>query len=360
MPAQNSPTSAASPPDGETPVTIAHYLGLTPKWVDGTAVGGCSFMIHVRHAVAAIESGLCEKVLITQGESDRSGVGRTRNVVAPTSLAGQFEQPYGPMGPPTLFTIPVLRYMKTCGLTHEQLAMVSVVQREWASKNPRATFKTPITVEDVLNSRMIAYPFRLLQCCLITDGGDALILAVVECQQLFRHIGGGGYPWQKWVPACERVRELKDGCVGTVCPPPSRGQALRDSRVAASSGPARRRPGMRWFLNAINNVRHGEERRRRVSNHARRPCRARLSFRDQFLHTLLRGKTSKRANPIAGHRRKGGNADGGFQASSRERTTFMRLARSSVLSSPRLSMMWAKANSCCSGAGVLRYTVSPS
>jgi hypothetical protein len=66
----------------------------------------------------------------------RAGVGRTRNVVAPTSLAGQFEQPYGPMGPPTLFTIPVLRYMKTYGRTHKQLVMVSVVQREWAAKNP--------------------------------------------------------------------------------------------------------------------------------------------------------------------------------------------------------------------------------
>ena len=58
--------------------------------------------------------------------------------------------------------------------------MVSVVQREWAAKNPRATFKTPITVEDVLNSRMIAYPFRLLQCCLVTDGGGALILVAAE------------------------------------------------------------------------------------------------------------------------------------------------------------------------------------
>src|SRR3984893_7706495 len=165
---------------GETPVTVAHYLGLTPKWVDGTAVGGCSFMIHVRHAAAAIASGLCETVLITHGESGRSGVGRTRNVVAPTSLAGQFEQPYGPMGPPTLFTIPVLRYMKTYGLTHEQLAMVAVVQREWAAKNPRATFKDPITVVDVLSSRMIAYPFRLLQCCLVTDGGGALILTTAD------------------------------------------------------------------------------------------------------------------------------------------------------------------------------------
>src|SRR5919204_4329811 len=81
---------------GETPVTVAHYLGLTPKWVDGTAVGGCSFMIHVRHTAAAIASGLCKTVLITHGESGRSGVGRTRNVTAPTSLAGQFEQPYGP------------------------------------------------------------------------------------------------------------------------------------------------------------------------------------------------------------------------------------------------------------------------
>ncbi len=80
--------------------------------------------------------------------------------LAPTSLAGQFEQPYGPMGPPTLFTVPVLRYMKTYGLTDETLAMVSVVQREWGGKNPRATFKDPITVDDVLNSRMIAYPFR--------------------------------------------------------------------------------------------------------------------------------------------------------------------------------------------------------
>jgi len=165
---------------GETPVTLAHYLGITPKWVDGTAVGGCSFMIHVRHAAAAIESGLAKTILITHGESGRSGVGRTRPPASAASLAGQFEAPYGPMGPPTLFTIPVLRYMKTYGLTHEQLAMVAVVQREWAAKNPRATFRDPITVDDVLNSRMIAYPFRLLQCCLVTDGGGALILTAAD------------------------------------------------------------------------------------------------------------------------------------------------------------------------------------
>src|SRR5690242_4530223 len=70
--------------------------------------------------------------------------------------------------------------MKTHAITHEQLAMVAVVQREWAAKNPRATMKAPITVDDVLNSRMIAYTFRLLQCCLVTVGGGALILTSAE------------------------------------------------------------------------------------------------------------------------------------------------------------------------------------
>ena len=83
---------------GETPVTVAHYLGLIPKWVDGTAVGGCSFMIHVRHAAAAIESGLCKTVLITHGESGRSGIGRTRNVVAPTSPQASSSSPMGQWG----------------------------------------------------------------------------------------------------------------------------------------------------------------------------------------------------------------------------------------------------------------------
>lgn len=165
---------------GESPTAIAHYLGITPKWVDGTSIGGCSFMLHMRHAAAAIQAGHCDTVLITHGESGRSRVGRGGWNRSASSLQGQFEMPYGPMGPPTMFTIPVLRYMKDFGLTHEQLAMVAVVQREWAAMNPRASYRDPITVEDVLNSRMIAYPFHLLECCLVTDGGGALILVSAE------------------------------------------------------------------------------------------------------------------------------------------------------------------------------------
>ena len=164
----------------ETPVQIAHYLGIKPSWVDGTAVGGCSFMIHVRHAAAAIEAGLAKTILITHGESGKSRIAQIPRTIPAGSLNGQFEQPFGPMGPPSLFPIPVLRFMKKYGVTHEQMAMVSVVQREWAAKNPRATFKDPITTDDVLNSRMIAYPFRILQCCLVSDGGGALILTSAE------------------------------------------------------------------------------------------------------------------------------------------------------------------------------------
>ena len=161
---------------GQSPTEVAWYLGISPTWVDGTSVGGCSFMLHVRHAAAAINEGLCETVLITHGESGKSGIGRGGFGGGRSTLPGQFEAPYGPMGAPTTFTIPVLRYMKRYGMTEEQLAMVAVVQREWAGMNPRATMKDPITVEDVLNSRMIAYPFHLLECCLVTDGGGALIM----------------------------------------------------------------------------------------------------------------------------------------------------------------------------------------
>jgi acetyl-CoA acetyltransferase len=162
------------------PVQVAHSLGIVPRWMDGTAVGGTSFLLHVRHAAAAIRSGYATTVLITHGESGRSKVGAARYAPAPSSIQGQFEAPYGLFGPPTAFTIPVLRYMNDYGLTHEQLAYVAVAQRRWAAKNPRAMYRDPITVDDVLASRMVAYPFHLLECCLVTDGGGALIVTSAD------------------------------------------------------------------------------------------------------------------------------------------------------------------------------------
>jgi acetyl-CoA acetyltransferase len=165
---------------GISPITVAHYLGIAPTYVDATSVGGCSFLLHVRHAAAAIASGLCEVVLITHGESGRSRVGAPPRAADPASPQGQFEAPYGTFGPPTTFPIGVLRYMKEFGLTHEQLASVAVAQRRWSARVPRAMFRDPITVDDVLSSRMVAYPMHLLECCLVTDGGGALVVTSAE------------------------------------------------------------------------------------------------------------------------------------------------------------------------------------
>jgi acetyl-CoA acetyltransferase len=162
------------------PVQVAHALGIYPDWIDGTGVGGTSFLLHVRHAAAAIRAGYAKTVLITHGESGRSRVGASPWRMDLASPPGQFEIPYGTLGPTTMFTIPLLRYMKDYGLTHEQLAYVAVAQRQWAAKNPRAMFRDLITVQDVLDSRMVAYPFHLLECCLVTDGGGALVVTSAD------------------------------------------------------------------------------------------------------------------------------------------------------------------------------------
>jgi acetyl-CoA acetyltransferase len=165
---------------GQSPVAVAEYLGIVPSYVDGTSVGGCSYMIHVRHAAAAIKAGLCHTALITHGESGRSRVGMGGWGRSPQMLGAQFEEPYGVAGPPTRFTIPIVRHMHEFGTTPEQMASVAVATRRWAEKNPRAMMRDPITVEDVLSSRIIAWPVHLLECCLVTDGGGALVVVSAE------------------------------------------------------------------------------------------------------------------------------------------------------------------------------------
>jgi acetyl-CoA acetyltransferase len=161
-------------------IEVASYLGITPTWIDTTAVGGTSFLLHVRHAAAAITAGEAKTVLITHGESGRSRVGAPPRVPDPASASGQYERPYGVLGPPSMFTIPVLRFMRERGVTHEQLASVAVAQRKWSSQVPRARMRDLITVDDVFASPLIAYPFHLLECCLVTDGGGALVVTSAE------------------------------------------------------------------------------------------------------------------------------------------------------------------------------------
>jgi acetyl-CoA acetyltransferase len=157
-----------------SPATIGEALGITPRYVDGTTVGGCSFIIMVGHAVAALHHGLCDVAVVSHGESGRSGVG-----VSPrrdTALPGQWEAPFGFGGAPTYFGMITTRHMHEYGTTLEQWAQVAVSTREWARLNPKAKNREPLTVADVLNSRPVVYPFNVLNICLVTDAGGAVVL----------------------------------------------------------------------------------------------------------------------------------------------------------------------------------------
>ncbi|MBL7632117.1 thiolase C-terminal domain-containing protein [Frankia nepalensis] len=166
---------------GMSPVAVADYLGIEPSYVDGTSIGGGSFMLHVAHAVAALTVGYCNYVLITHGESGRSRLGGEGWAgLPPTSAEGQFEVPYGALGAASTFTVPIVGHMAKYGTTEEQIASVAVATRAWAARNSRAMKRAPITVEDVLTSRLVAWPIHLLECCLVTDGGGALILTTAE------------------------------------------------------------------------------------------------------------------------------------------------------------------------------------
>src|SRR3712207_9516464 len=114
------------------PVGVAHALGIEAKWLDGTGVGGTSFLFHVRHAAGAIRAGLAETVLITHGESGRSRVDAPGWGRSPQSLNGQFEAPSGVFGPPTAFTLTALRFMHETGTTHDHLAADAAAQRRRA------------------------------------------------------------------------------------------------------------------------------------------------------------------------------------------------------------------------------------
>ena len=165
---------------GVSPLETGEYLGIEPRHTDGTSVGGSSFLIHVGHAVTAIANGLCDVALITHGESGRSRVGALPRAVGPDSLRAQFESPFGIPMPVGAYALACRRHMHEYGTTHEQLAEIAVATRKWASLNPKAMYRDPLTIEDVLKSRWVCYPFHLLDCCLVTDAGGAVVLTSME------------------------------------------------------------------------------------------------------------------------------------------------------------------------------------
>jgi len=157
-------------------LALCEYLGIDPPFLGSTIVGGSSFEYHVAHAVGAIEQGLCTVAVIAYGSTQRS-VGRKQ---ASVREINPYESPFKPFMPSSAYALAASRHMHEFATTREQLAAVAVAAREWALLNPAAWEKTPLTLEEVLSSRMVSYPFTVRDCCLVTDGGGAIIITSAE------------------------------------------------------------------------------------------------------------------------------------------------------------------------------------
>ncbi|MFN8617474.1 MAG: thiolase [Dehalococcoidia bacterium] len=173
---------------------IAEHLGLHPAYIDTTSVGGCSFEMHVHHALAAIHAGIVKVALVTHGENGWSsratrgnGTGRARGMDG-WDPGSQFINPYGISGAPSNYSHAMTRHNHRYGSTPEDFGHIAVVTRQWATLNPRAVMFSketnpaggPITIDDVNNARLVSWPLTLLHCCLVTDHGGAVLVVSPE------------------------------------------------------------------------------------------------------------------------------------------------------------------------------------
>lgn len=153
-------------------LSTIEYLGLRPRWIDGTNVGGSSFVGYALSAALALEAGLCDVALICYGANTRTG--QQRVLSAPEQPF--HEAPHGPRYPMVAYALAAARHMAEFGTTRAQLAEVAVAARAWARLNPEAFERGPLALADVLASRLVMDPLSLRDCCLVTDGAGAVVM----------------------------------------------------------------------------------------------------------------------------------------------------------------------------------------
>jgi acetyl-CoA acetyltransferase len=159
-------------------LTLAEYLGIAPAWTDSTALGGSSFELHLAHAAAAVERGECEVAVVTYGSTQRSQ--RSRSLGGrPPELTAQYETIWGLLSPVGSYALAARRHMHVYGTTEEMLSHVAVSAHAWAALTPGATTGA-ITLEDAMASELVSDPLRKSDCCLVTDGGGAIVITTAE------------------------------------------------------------------------------------------------------------------------------------------------------------------------------------
>ena len=188
---------------------ISEYFGINPRLIDNTAVGGTSYEFQANHAATMIAAGKCDVALLTYGStahSDRRAIGTGGAVgMGAANPQSNMEASWGQ----TLianYAMVKNRHMYQYGTTNEQFAHISIATRKHAMRNPEAVKAMTdlefvgireLTVEDVVESRMIAWPLRLLECCMISDGGGAVVIASKDdCRQLRQEAGLDNRRWR--------------------------------------------------------------------------------------------------------------------------------------------------------------------
>ena len=171
-------------------MALAEYLGVHPRFTESTNTGGSSFEVHVEHAAAAIAAGLADVVISVyastpRGDRARAGGaggswGRRPPFGGGPNPGAEWEMPSGIRMPMGAYAMAATRHMALFGTTPEQLAQIAVSTRQWATKNPKARYQDPITIDDVLSSPMQTSPLHLLDCCLVTDGAGAFVMTSAE------------------------------------------------------------------------------------------------------------------------------------------------------------------------------------
>ena len=166
------------------PMGLSEYLGIRPRFVDGTSVGGSTLVYHAARAALAVGSGLCDVAVVVTGELGRSGGGSGRRFRGRGGGGPGFGSFFwdSTAGLPLVgaYAMAAQRHMHEFGTTSEDFAEIAVAARYHASMNPKAQYQEPITTDDVVNSRWIAEPLHLLDCCVVSDGGGAYIVTSAE------------------------------------------------------------------------------------------------------------------------------------------------------------------------------------
>ncbi len=183
-------------------LSVAEYLGIRPRFLDGTMIGGSSFVEHLIPAALALDAGLCDVALICYGSNQRTASGKLVSGSEPQP----YEQPYEPRHPITGYALAAARHMHQYGTTRRQMAEVALAARRWAELNPEAFVRQPTSIEEILAARMVNDPISVRDCCLVTDGAGAVVMVRADRADDFPKppaflLGAAAATWHRQISA---------------------------------------------------------------------------------------------------------------------------------------------------------------